>query len=55
MLARQHLALKYLPFSLLMGCDFQEGFKARFNCLVLKDPEHSLAQKMALAEVSGQL
>lgn len=37
---RQYLTLKYLPFSLLMGCDFQEGFKSCFNCLVLKDTEH---------------
>lgn len=38
-----------------MGCDFQEGFAACFNCLVLKDAEHGLARRMALAGASGRL
>lgn len=51
----QYLALKHFPLSLLMGREFQEGFNSSFNCLGLRDTEPSLAQKVAPAEVSGQL
>jgi len=51
MLAHQYLALKYLPFSLLMGPDFQAGFKFRVSRSVLEGTEHSLARRTALAGV----